>query len=263
MRFGVCSGLENIAIVEAAGYDYIEIGFAGSLAPEKLEGDVLPALLERLKGAAIKPEAFNGMVPGDIKVTGPVIDRDRQNRYLTSAFTRAAAIGGKVVVFGSGGARQVPDSFSREEAYLQIEEFLQRAGDAAAAVGMVIAVEPLNVAECNILNSVAETVGVVDRVGHPAVQVLSDLYHVAHDSQSFDETSAAGSRLRHVHIASCPARKNPTEADTAMLTDYFRAVRRAGYDERVSIESGWTDFAGEAAATLSVIRAAWESSAAK
>jgi len=262
MKFGICSGLENIAIVEAAGYDYIEIGFAGSLAPEKPESDVMPALLGSIKDARIKPEAFNVLLPGDLKVTGDEVDPERQKRFLNIGMARAAALGGKVVVFGSGGARRLPDGFDRQTAYRQINEFLQIAGDAAAAAGITIAIEPLNVTECNILNSVAEAIVVADLASHPSVKVLSDLYHVDHDAQSYKETSDAGARLRHVHIASCPDRKNPTPADLAQLTEYFRALRSAGYDGRISIESSWADLAGDAASSLAVVRSAWAASAA-
>jgi sugar phosphate isomerase/epimerase len=207
-------------------------------------------------------EAFNVLLPWDLKVTGDSVDPERQVRYLRSGFARAAALGGKVAVFGSGGARQVPEGFSRDTAYRQIREFLLRAGDAAAAAGIDIAVEPLNITECNILNSVAEAVRVVDQANHPAVHVLSDLYHVDHDSQSFDETANAGARLRHVHIASCPARGNPTTADSALLTDYFRAARKAGYDGRISIEGSWENLERDAASSLAAVRAAWDASAA-
>ncbi|MDR3709053.1 MAG: sugar phosphate isomerase/epimerase [Capsulimonadaceae bacterium] len=262
MRFGVCEGTNNLGIIVDAGYDYVELSVAGHLAPEKPESEVLPALEKALNAASIRAEAFNGFLPGDLRVTGEGVDPERQKAYVASACKRAAALGGKSIVFGSGGARQVPDGFDRNVAYRQIREFLLRAGDAAAANGIVIAIEPLNVTECNILNSVAESTEVATQVNHKAVQVLSDFYHVDHDGQSYDETALAGKLLRHVHIASPGNRKNPVAADIPILTEYFRALRKAGYDQRISIECGWPDFAKDAASSLDVVRKAWAASAA-
>lgn len=258
MRYGVCIGLENAPIVDAAGYDYIELGFSSALKPELPEAEVLPPILDALEKVSIRAEAFNGMVPGEIRVTGNDVDWERIVRFLAAGYGRVASLGGEVVVFGSGAARNVPEGFPRERAYEQLREFLVRAGDLAADAGVRIAVEPLNRDECNILNSVAEVTELVERVAHPSVQILSDLYHVGHDAQSFSETTAAGERLRHVHVASCPSRCNPGQGDIEYLAEYFRALRGAGYDSRVSVEASWTSLADQAASTLAAMKSAWE-----
>jgi len=262
MRFGVCAGPESAGILKAAGYDYIELAVNGHLAPLRPEEEVMPQLLAALESSKLQSEAFNSMLPGELKVVGPdtVIDLAQQKAYLAAAFSRAARAGGKIVVFGSGGARRVPDGFSRSRAEDQIVEFLKRAGDEAGKYAITIAIEPLNVTECNILNSVAEAMETVSRVGHPHVQVLSDLYHVAHDGQSYSETATAGAALSHVHVAGPRDRKAPQPGDEAYLTEYFQAVRATGYNFRVSIEAGWNDIATDAAAGLATLRAAWESS---
>jgi sugar phosphate isomerase/epimerase len=258
MKFGICAGLEQLPALEAAGYDYIELSVAGHLAPEKPDSDVLPALEAAFAASKIKPEAFNGFLPGDLRVTGPVVDPERQFKYVASAARRAAILGGHTIVFGSGGARQVPDGFDKATATDQIVDFLKRIGDLCAEEGVTIAIEPLNKLECNILNSVAESMEVVYRVNHPAIQVLSDLYHVGKDGQSYSETADAGEHLRHVHVATVEGRKAPMTGDVAFLTDYFRAVKAAGYDRRCSIEGGWDDLGAQAAEALAALRTAWE-----
>ena len=263
MRFGVCAGPEDAGILRAAGYDYIELGVNSHLSPLRPEQDVMPQLLAALDASGLQSEAFNVMLPGELKVVGPdtAIDLPKQSAYLAAAFSRAARAGGKIVVFGSGGARRVPDGFPRERAEDQIVGFLKRAGEEAGKYAITIAVEPLNISECNILNSVSETMETVGRVGHPHVRALSDLYHVAHDGQPYLETAAAGAALAHVHVAGQRDRKAPQRGDEAYLAEYFRAVRQAGYGARVSIEAGWDDLATDAGAALAVMRAAWESSA--
>ena len=198
----------------------------------------------------MKPEAYNVLLPGDLKVVGPETDAARQERYLEAAFARASSLGGQVAVFGSGGARRIPPGWPREEAQRQVREFLGRAGTAAARHGMTIAIEPLNVTECNFINSVAEAVALAREVNHPAVAVLSDLYHVDHDGQSYEET-----RERRPAAAPCPCRRGEaaarrTPADHAFLRDYFAVLKASGYAGRVSIEGSWEDLPAQAAEAL-------------
>lgn len=258
MRFGICTGPENREALAGAGCDYIELTVAGALQPEKADEDVMPPLRAAFLSPDLKPEAYNVLLPGDLKVVGPETDAARQERYLESAFARAASLGGQIAVFGSGGARRIPPGWPVEEAQRQVREFLGRGGAAAARHGMTIAIEPLNVSECNFINSVAEAVALAQEVNHPAVAVLSDLYHVDHDGQSYEETRAAAPWLRHVHVAGAVGRRAPTSDDFAFLRDYLAVVKASGYDGRVSIEGSWDDLAAQAPEALAVLRRAWE-----
>ena len=258
MRFGICTGPENLDALAGAGCDYIELAVAGALQPEKPDEDVMPPLRAAFASSALKPEAYNVLLPGDLKVVGPGTDAARQERYLESAFARAASLGGQVVVFGSGAARGIPDGWPREEAQRQVWEFLGRGGAAAARHGITLVIEPLNVSECNFINSVAEAVALARAVDHPAVAVLSDLYHVDHDGQSYEETREAALLLRHVHVAGAVGRRAPVTADFEFLRDYFRVVKASGYDGRISIEGSWEDLARQAPEALAVLRRAWE-----
>lgn len=258
MQFGVCASLENSILLAQTGWDYIEPSVAGTLQPERPEGEVLPPLQAALTAAGLCAETFNVLLPGDLKVVGEDVDEKRQSAYLESAFTRAQTLGGAVVVFGSGGARRIPDGFPAERARAQTEAFLQIAGDAAARHGLSVAIEPLNRGECNFINSVSEAVALAEAITHPAVGVLSDLYHVTTDEQSYDETRAAARWLRHVHVAGAENRRAPVAVDAAFLTGFFRVLKEIGYDARISVEGSWDDLPAQAASTLAILRRAWE-----
>lgn len=258
MRFGICTGPENLGALVEAGCDYIEPAVAGALRPEQPEAEVMPPLRAAFASSDLKPEAYNVLLPGDLKVVGPEVDAGRQERYLESAFARAASLGGQVAVFGSGGARRVPEGWPLEEAQRQVQEFLGRGALAAERHGITIAIEPLNVTECNFINSVAEAVALAREVNHPAVAVLSDLYHVDHDGQSYEETRKSAPLLRHVHVAGGVGRRAPVAADFEFLRDYLAVVKASGYDERISIEGAWEDLPRQAPEALDVLRRAWE-----
>jgi len=256
MRFGWCGSEETIPIVKAAGYDYVELPLAATLRPEDPARADLGALRSALEG--LGPTAFNVFLPGDLKVTGPAVDAARQERYLQAAFARAAAIGGTVAVFGSAGARNYPEGFSKETALGQIVQFLKLAGPIAAQYGVTVAIEPLNTGESNIVNSVAEGVAVAREVGHPSIQVLSDLYHVDREGQPYSETAAAGSRLRHVHVAGKEGRRAPILDDIDYIAGFFRVLKETAYTGAVSVEGNAPDPAVQAPESLEVLRAAWE-----
>ena len=74
-----------------------------------------------------------------LRVTGPDIDRDQQTVYVRKAFDRLARLGTQIVVFGSGGARRVPDGFSKDDALKQLVDFGRRAAF-LATVAFVIAI---------------------------------------------------------------------------------------------------------------------------
>ena len=257
MRFGICAPVSGLDAVTAAGYDYIEPPVTTLLQPEQPDGDIMPPLVARFAASRLKPEAFNLFLPGGLKVVGPETDPERQEHYLEEAFRRAKLLGGEIVVFGSGGARRVPEGWPGAEASRQTLAFLARCGEAAQRHGITVAIEPLNITECNFISSVADALAFAEKVNHPAITVLSDLYHVAHDGQSYDETRNAGSWLRHVHVAGL-GRRAPAADDRDFLAGYLSVLKQMGYSGRISIEANWEDLEAQAAGALQVLKRAWE-----
>ena len=254
MRFGCCVDLTGLAVVTAAGYDYAELAAAQVLRAEEPES-AFAETLRAVREAGVPVEAFNGFPPGHLKITGPEVDEARVERDVSVALERGTRLGGQVV--GSAGARNVPDGFPVAEAWRQLVAFFHMAGRQAEQVGMVLAVEPLNRGESNIITSVAEGLRLVEEVDHPAVQVLSDLYHVAVESESVADTAQAGARLVHVHVADS-GRLYPGSG-AYDYAGYVGALRAAGYDRRISVECAWGDFAAEAPRALVFLRTVWTS----
>jgi sugar phosphate isomerase/epimerase len=258
MKFGCCSDLTNAALLKSLGFDYIELAVSRDLQP--LEGTVSPVfdIKEALEAAGIPVEAFNLLLPPSLKVTGASRSPSLLIEYMTRACYRAAEFGASTLVFGSGGARMVPDGFEFRTAQEQIIEFLQTVADLAKTNGLMIVIEPLQKAECNIINSVSDAVEIATVVARAdAVSVLSDLYHVTQDGQPFSQTADAGTILQHVHVACGADRHPPTWNDAGELIRYFAEVKKAGYDGRISIEADFIDFEPQAQCALEVLNHAW------
>lgn len=250
MRFGVCAGVESAPILEEAGYDYMELSVAGDLAPETSEAE-WAAHRRRIEQMPLPVEAFNSFVRSG-KIVGPEADFERLRRYVDTALARAAAVGGSIIVFGSGGARQVPEGFPRSEAEHQILRFLQLCAEASARTGVKVAIEPLHRGECNILNLVSEGAAYARKVGHPGVGVLADTFHMEREEEPLQAIREAANVLLHVHTADT----NRLAPGTGHYNyqAFFQTLRTAGYDARLSIECNFegklADLAGPALAHL-------------
>lgn len=262
MRYGVCGGVDRAMRLAEAGYDYIEPAVSAVLVPDSDEA-AWTEHRRKLDAMPLRPEAFNMFVPARLKVVGPEVDATALEAYVHSALARAAQVGGKIIVFGSGGARKVPDSFSRDEARAQIIRFLGWCADAYEKTGVVVVTEPLNQTECNILNSVGEGAEYVQAVGRPGVRNLADSYHMEKDGEPLEEIVRYGSTIAHTHTADTGRFAPGTgEYDHAAL---IRALRTIGYaqhtDTRLSIECTWKDFDAEVGPALTHLQHAYSAAA--
>ena len=234
MRFGVCADLDKAQFLQTIGYDYFEYAFSKLGAMDEQEFADFEREVMKL---SFYPEAMNLMLPASFRLTGETADLSPVKPFLQTAFKRAQSVGTKVVVFGSGGARNLPDGFNdRERAYGQLAEYLRIAGGLAEPFGVDIAIEPLRFAESNIINLYVEGVYLAERVGHPNVRCLVDSYHAAMNGESMNGIVKMGDKLAHCHISRTRGRAFPLPDDGEDYSPFFDALGKAGYNARISIE---------------------------
>lgn len=261
MKFGVCGFLRGKnadgqefdlpAAVKAAGFDYIEMPLSTIAGLE--EGE-LEGVLRALERTGLACEACNLFFPGGLRLTGPEADPAKTEAYMNLALGRANRLGARVIVFGSGGARNVPAGFPTEQAWAQLAQMLRQAGEIAGRYGIDIAIEPLNRAESNLINTGSEGYALARLADHPRVGLLLDLYHMVKEGEDYGIAVTARQVLRHAHLAEPSGRRFPVKADDEIL-GFFAGLKRAGYEGRVSVEAGYTRFEEEARAALAVMRA--------
>jgi len=95
------------------------------------------------------------------------------------AFARARAVGIAVVVFGSGGARKRPAELTEDAARTAFATLAAELADIAAEHAVVLAIEPLQRAECNFINTLDDAADVIARAPRPNLGILADLFHIA------------------------------------------------------------------------------------
>ena len=260
MRFGICgsmvasqpdgTGIEIVEQVREIGYDYIELSLAHVAA---LPDDAFNTLRKRLQASGLACEACNNFFPRAVRLTGPEVDWSQVRQYIQLAVRRAASLGVQVIVFGSSAAKNVPEGYPTYRAWQQIVTALHLAADEAGPKGIVIAIEPLNRQESNIVNSVAEGLALMQRVKRDEVQMLADYYHMAFEGEDLSILRQTGPALRHVHFARVAGRTYPHEVEPDFQV-FFNELKANGYTGRVSVEGFSNDFYRDAVAALAVVR---------
>lgn len=257
IQFGICTTVERSAEVRAAGWDFVEetiLGLLqGTVADEEWNGE------QRARGSVLPIPAANMLVPASLKITGPEASLPRLEQYLTRVMQRAAAVGMHILVFGSGGARSVPEGFDRKEADKQILAFAQLAAALAAQHGITVVVEALNRRESNIINSIAEAMAVVNAVNHPNLQCLLDSYHLWLEDEPVESVREAIASIRHVHLADKEGRMPPGESGRNDYRPLFAELKRGAYDGMISIEPAkFDDIKGAGPRVLAFLKKQWQ-----
>ena len=253
MKIGVCGGFDRIAITAACGYDYIETNFK-DLAKSSEED--FQKFLTALKDNNLACEAANCFLPGELKVTGENIDYEALKEYLSVGYKRAAEAGIKVVVFGSGGARHIPEGYSYKAAINDIIKFMKEyAAPMAAEYGIDLVFEPLRKKETNIINTIKEGAMLASAINLPNVGTLGDLFHMYVEGDTYDDVRELKGIFRHAHMSypeSIDKRVYMKESDDFDYKGFFEALKYVGC-ERVSIEAGTDDFETDAREAIKVM----------
>ncbi len=253
VRIGICVDPDRFEAAQAAGFDYVEINASKTAALDEAEFGQLAA---RVKAMRIPVAAANVFIPAAIKLVGPEVDKARQEAYVASTLGRLKTLGVSVLVLGSGGARRVPDGFSRDEAFAQLVDFCRRIAPVARRNGITIAVEPLRRQETNILNTASEGLALVKAVDRREIRLLVDYYHLSEEGERAEVLQEAGSLLVHTHIANPAGRVYPLDPGESNYGPFFANLCAIGYTGRLSVEASTKDFAADAPKALAMLRAA-------
>lgn len=112
---------------------------------------------------------------------------------------------------------------------------LKEAGDYAAKAGVLLAVEPLNRFESDVLCTTQQAMELLDAVDHPAVKLMLDTFHMHMEESSLGEAiRLGGDRLVHFQ-----ANENHRGFPGTGQTDWVevcRALHDVGYNGPISLE---------------------------
>ncbi|MFM9030892.1 MAG: hypothetical protein ACKOTF_09465, partial [Opitutaceae bacterium] len=144
MQIGFCTDPATLATLPfRPECDFIEGHVVNFLTPEAPDADFAPRAAA-LKACGFPMPAANVLLPAALKCSGPDIDCARLDRYAQTVFRRCREIGMTIIVFGSAGARMVPDGFPVAKGFEQYVDMLKQFGPLAEEAGVTLVVELLN-----------------------------------------------------------------------------------------------------------------------
>lgn len=255
IAIGMCGRIEQLTHL-APGYDFLELMVTEALRPLEDDASFDPSFTD-LQAMRPPVRAFNVFVDPAVRLTGPEVDWDLVAQYVSRGVRRAARLGARIIVFGSGPAREIPEGYPYDEAWAQLVRFLHLCADAAQGTGVTIAIEPLY--GSNIIKTYLEGVDLAREVQRPEVMVLADVIHFTRIGEPLEDILKEPSWLAHVHLCDTE-RRPPPGRDPELLRRLFGILKEIGYRGMASVEANWggDDYTAASAETLSFLRSVAE-----
>ncbi|MBC7980459.1 MAG: TIM barrel protein [Armatimonadetes bacterium] len=236
---GIAAPLTKAAEMKTAGADFLTESVGSFLVPDQPEAE-FEKNLARLAASPLPILACNSFIrPPHLHAVGADANHDLILEWSDTAFRRMKKTGGKFVVFGSSGARKIPDGWPKEKAEAQFVALLKAMGPLAEKHGITLVVEQLRAEECNFINRIGEGAALIRAAGHPNVRLLADLYHMACMGDTPADLKAAMDVVVHMEIAEKAGRTLPGVGGDD-FRPYFKVLRDSGYAGAISIEGKWT-----------------------
>ena len=252
MRFGICTDAKNLEYIKSIGYDYVEFKLSNIAA---MGDEEFNAVLADVKRTETYAETFNVSFPPELDMVCNV-DLNAIRTYCEKAFERAARLGGKIVVVGSGKTRKIPEGYDVSEAEKNFCNALYVIANIAKKYNLLLAIEPLSRNDTNYINTLADGARICEKVNADNVRLLADLYHIYMNGEDLNDIRKYGKHIVHVHLA----RRNedrgaPTMTDVYSIREVTDALRDIGYDSRITVECRFKDeFETAAMGTIKLLK---------
>lgn len=222
---------ENLAAIAQLGYAGVELAVRD---PRSLDPDRLAAVVER-HGLAVSAIG-TGQAFGEEGLS--LSDPDSGIRRAASERLRAhlplARRLGALVIIGLIRGCPAPQR-DRQQALGWLRSALEEVCQAAADLGVRLALEPINRYETSLIHTAAEGLEFVAQVGMANLGLLLDTFHMNIEERCLaDAIEQAGPKLFHVHVAD--SNRHPPGSGHLDFGAILHALAATGYAGWVSGE---------------------------
>ncbi|MDQ3621863.1 MAG: sugar phosphate isomerase/epimerase [Verrucomicrobiota bacterium] len=253
MQLGLYIDLEHAPILPHRQFDFIEANLQSLLIPDQDE-TAFNEQCELVRSLEKPVSSANRFLPPDLAIVGPEADGARLLGWANTAFCRAEVLGIRLIVWGSGATRTVPEGFPMEEAREQFLRAVSQLAPLAERHGITLAIKPVSRLNSNFITSLADGAAIVHGVGHPRVRLLANVFHMMVEEEPASEIERFAEILVHVQLAELKNRAAPgTHGDD--FRPHFTALKNSGYDKAIVVEPKWTDATKEPALALQTLKA--------
>ncbi|MBG6103278.1 sugar phosphate isomerase/epimerase family protein [Micromonospora vinacea] len=172
--------------------------------------------------------------------------------YLKGCVASAAAVGAPCVggpAYASVGRTWRMSPTARAACYADFRRALAPVAEQAGEVGVSIGVEALNRYETSVVNTIEQTVELIDGLP-PNVGIMIDTYHMnIEEADPYAALAVAGRHIKHVQVSG--TNRGAPGADHFDWPRFFTVLRDTGYQGAICIESFTAE--NEAIATAAAI----------
>ncbi|WP_433357255.1 sugar phosphate isomerase/epimerase family protein [Micromonospora saelicesensis] len=172
--------------------------------------------------------------------------------YLMGCVASAAAVGAGCVggpAYASVGRTWRMSAAARAACYADFRRALAPVAEQAGEVGVSIGVEALNRYETSVVNTIEQTVELIDGLP-PNVGIMIDTYHMnIEEADPYAALALAGRHIKHVQVSG--TNRGAPGADHFDWPRFFTVLRDTGYQGAICIESFTAE--NEAIATAAAI----------
>ncbi|MBL7858621.1 MAG: sugar phosphate isomerase/epimerase [Cyclobacteriaceae bacterium] len=245
-QIGIVQNLERDSLLATAGFDCLVESVASMISPKNVSAEQFEQNLNRLKNLRLPVYAFNIFMPGELKLVGPAMDEAAILGYAEIVFQRCQQAGVHMIIWGSGGARRIPDGFTKKKATTQFISLARKVSSLAKKYNITLALENLNRTETNFINTLQEAHDVVKKVNHPNFRLCADIYHMLMENEPPARIESSKKYLVHVDIAEKNGR-TPPGVDGEDFKPYLKALKKINYTGKIILECRWENLSTQAA----------------
>jgi D-psicose/D-tagatose/L-ribulose 3-epimerase len=238
IRFGMHSSLwtpdwtpeaaeKLVPEAKAYGLELIEISI---LEPQKIDTDHSRKLLKEhgMAASASLCLPMDALAPRDPAAA---------EKFLMPAVETAHQLGcaflGGVTYSCLGWRSGAPP---KEEEYANIAKALKPVARRASEVGITIGLEPCNRYETHLLNTAAQTLRMMERIGEPNLTIHLDTYHMNIEEKGIaDGIRTAGKSTNYIHVSE--SHRGVPGTGTIDWNGAFAALKETGFSGDLVMES--------------------------
>lgn len=242
---GIVQDLEHDSVLHASGYRSLVVSIAAYFSPKNVSDKKFGENLHLVKESKMNLYACNIFIPADLKLVGPDVDEVAILSYTNIVFQRCQAAGVKMIIWGSGGARRMPDGFDKVKASEQFISIARKVASLAARYEIVLALENLNSTETNFITTLEEAYEIVRKVNNPNLRLCADVYHMLKESEPPAVIEKVGNYIVHCDLAEKEKRAPPgTKGDD--FRAYLKALRKIRFKGMIMLECQWDNLSTQA-----------------